>query len=374
MAQVNFSISNSKKKSFKLYLLAYFIMLGVAASFLIPNYLFLRNNGEFLSIQQIVKKQLNSMEPAIYGTAIHDDTYFYKLALFKEVNPEIVAIGSSRMLQFSERFFTRSYVTIGGSMSSFEEGMYILDHVISTDKNLKVVLLGLDFWWFNPKNKCARMYHEPARLSLQKLLLPFRWLWQGKISFKQYLSRLIMPANSDLIGVDAATNGSGYLPDGTYFYNYEAGEDSSRKYIGMSKRAAAEGTGRFQPSETMDKESFKTLVRLLDILRSKNIKTAVFLTPVAPSVAKEIDSNPDNFKYVTELRNELRKNNIKCYDFIDPSFLGSTDSEFYDGIHPNSLNCERILNFMYKDMDPVLKSMLDIGRIRNDLEAFDTLK
>ncbi len=349
-------------------------MLGISASLLIPNYLFLRNNGEFLSLKQIVRKQLDSKDAVIYGTAIHDDTYFYKLALCKEAKPEIVAAGSSRMLQFRKDFFTKSYVTAGGAMSSFEEGMFTLENIISNDSNLRAVLLGIDFWWFNPKNKSARMYHEPSRLSLQKLLLPFKWLREGKISFSQYLSSIVKPGPSNLIGISAAAKGSGYLSDGSYFYNQEAGVASSRKYVGISRKEAAEGTGKFLPSEKMDRESFKTMVRLLDILKSKNIRTAVFLTPVAPSVAKEIASFPDKFKYVDELREELKRSGIKCYDFIDPSFLGSTDSEFFDGIHGNGLNCERMLDFMYKDMDPVFKSMLDIRRIRKDLEASERPK
>ena len=65
------------------------------------NWLFLENAGELTAIEDVVARQQN--EGGLYGTAIHPNDYAYKLALLAARQPEVVAIGSSRVLQFPVR-------------------------------------------------------------------------------------------------------------------------------------------------------------------------------------------------------------------------------------------------------------------------------
>ena len=58
--------------------------------------LFLWRVGELWSLSDIVSRQ--GRTGAIYGSAMHDDSFDYKLQLVSAAKPDVVALGSSRVL------------------------------------------------------------------------------------------------------------------------------------------------------------------------------------------------------------------------------------------------------------------------------------
>lgn len=370
---MNSSTSSSNRRPFKRYLAAYFALMGIAAAALVPNYFFLKNSGELLSLPKIVEIQCASSTNILFGTALHDITFFYKQYLFDKLNPEVVGLGSSRMMLLRKEFFKRPFVNMGGTMGSFIQGLVIADKITGTDKNLKTVLIGVDFWWFNGKLEHSFETTEPQHLTFKKLLTPFTWLYKGKITAGEYLRRaspFYDSCNDKYIGVLANRMGSGFGPDGSYFYsNVFIGEKYSPKQISIYVDMARKGTARFLSADRIVQSRLDSLIKLLKVFKSKNINVVVFLTPVAPSVAKAMKES-GNFKYVDDMKESFAKNNIRYYDFLDVSMLGATDSEFYDGIHGSELTYCRILDSLYRNEEK-LDEVIDINQVRKYLDNPD---
>ena len=129
------------------YLLNFIKNTAIILVFLSPIPLFLFSTGEFQSIALVADKQLSGKSNSIYGVAFRNNTIEYKMQMLSEVNPKIITLGSSRVLQFSKEMFNKDFYNLGNTMSSINEGFEISDHIIN--QNPEIVFFGIDFWWFN---------------------------------------------------------------------------------------------------------------------------------------------------------------------------------------------------------------------------------
>lgn len=356
---------------FKKYLLTYFALTGASLTLLVPNYFYLKNSGEFLGLDEIASRQARSEEQVIYGSAVHDDFFPYKRILYEKVKAKVVVLGSSRVMKFQSKYFTESFITMGGSMSSIDEGLYLLNKIIADGGKPEAVILGVDFWWFSPKNTSKIRSEDSSRFTFHKLILPFHWLINRKITFGDYLAKAnpFRKNSSTLIGVSANTKGSGFLPDGSYLYSQRMDAASHMKHVEATGTEVKKGVGKFIPAKNIDSGYFSKFVKMLELLKSKNIRTVVFLTPVAPLVAREMDNSGEALAYVRELKAELARNRIYCYDFINPAVLGATDSEFIDGLHGNGLTCARILAHIYNDEKSGFQPFINIKEVNQELNS-----
>ena len=109
--------------------------------------LFLWRAGELSSLSDIVARQ--GQTGTVYGSAVHDDSFAYKLQLVSTAKPNVIALGSSRVLQFRQAHFTETFINADRAMTTPAEEIKFLDALLPRHKP-KVVILGVDFWWFNP--------------------------------------------------------------------------------------------------------------------------------------------------------------------------------------------------------------------------------
>ena len=87
--------------SFLFKLLAF--ILPVVAIFILPFFVFI-NSGEFTPLSEVVARQ-NKDPNILYRLAYDNNAFAYKLATAKARNPEILALGTSRGMQFRSGFF-----------------------------------------------------------------------------------------------------------------------------------------------------------------------------------------------------------------------------------------------------------------------------
>jgi hypothetical protein len=162
------------------YVLTYLALVSPLALVIFANYLFLRGSGELLLAKDIASAQ--SANDVLYGTATNHNTYQYKLELYRKWKPDIVAVGSSRTLQLRGNFFNTPFVTMGGAMNSLKEGELLWEDMLRIHQS-KVVLLGLDFWWFDESKPEGSDNHvlRGGELHLSKLLFPAESLLNGKV-------------------------------------------------------------------------------------------------------------------------------------------------------------------------------------------------
>ena len=111
------------------------------------NELFLERLGEYLPLSEIVHIQQTNPTLCLYGSQVHSDFFHYKLEGYRQIQPRIAAIGSSRVMQFRENMFTDSFYNLGGTLASVEYTRHAVSLMLQAHKP-KVVIVGLDFWWF----------------------------------------------------------------------------------------------------------------------------------------------------------------------------------------------------------------------------------
>ena len=80
--------------------------------------------------------------------------YRYKLMLHDLRKGSVLVLGSSRVMKFREYAFNTAFVNAGGVANSLGKARAMLELLIGTHRP-KVVLLGLDYWWFDARQSEA---------------------------------------------------------------------------------------------------------------------------------------------------------------------------------------------------------------------------
>lgn len=341
-------------KSYLKHLLFFCLLLALPIG---GNWLFLCNCGELLSVEEIVKKQLNSQKNCIVGLATRNQGYYYKKALYDEARPQVLVLGSSRVMQIRESFFTKSMVNAGGAMSSINEGLSFLQETLN-DSAPEIAIIGLDYWWFNQNAlEPSTLVKPPLKLShsisVRSYLLPYKWLWEKKITPTQYLSTLksfgkFSASLENGIGVDGILFQNGFAKDGSYVYakTISGNEPNFDDRFLLSMNNISQNGSRFEYGASVNAVHFANFIRLLKLLEQKKVKYFVFIAPLAPQVANKMDEYQEQYRFIADLRVQLSGAGVAFSDFHHPDSLGASDCEFIDGIHGGDLVYARILKNM----------------------------
>lgn len=304
------------------------------------NALFLENTGELLTGGEVAEFQQEVT--ALYGSALHDTVYRYKLALLEARRPDVVVIGSSRVLAMNQSMFSVPFANLGRTVNYPDEALKLAGDMLELHKP-KVVLFGLDPWWLNPRWIHApdfRTHDDPGgALSPEALFAPMRWLADGRIGWDLYRDRLTNaapPVIDDVVmlGIQAITIRRGYRPDGSLFRGgliYQArGADTG---FGDTLSRVAGDQAQFRFGQSIDETRVETLQETVALLRAAGVTVVTFLAPVAPTVRTAMAQNPDRFAYMTAAREAFASLNSLHLDAWAGDVLGEEDCEFFDGFH-----------------------------------------
>lgn len=324
------------------YFKTFWTVLLLGMSPFLASLYFCKQAGEMTSYREIVAKQVQG-NGFLYGSSFNGSNFLYKGHLVDHSHPRLMVTGSSRVMQFRKEMFTVPFVNTGGAVSSTS---HILDFLkFASLSQTKLVLLGLDYWWFNERNTGSAYGVDGNKIQFEKLTQPLTWLKQGRISFSEFL---FFKPNPERVGVRAVFSNSGFRPDGSFFY--------PQSIFGITSRAGADedwpGLWQRHQTELRTKNGqplidlrIRELKEAVDYLNQKNIKTVLFMPSVAPSVADNIEKSAPDAKYMEDLSTALNQNFPgMVYDFHHAGKkLNSSDCEFYDGFHGGEVNYLRIL-------------------------------
>ena len=95
-----------------------------------PMYVFILS-GEGMSTSSVIAAQKESVSPVLFGAAYGNSTAYYKLHYLFNAHPAVVALGTSRVMQFRSGFFTTSarFLNAGGSINRIEKFREFLDKI-----------------------------------------------------------------------------------------------------------------------------------------------------------------------------------------------------------------------------------------------------
>lgn len=350
------------------YLLIYGIGVSLLSTPFVLSYLYLSHMGEYLPLKEIQEIQANSAQ-SLYGTAVHSDIYFYKLEGYRQQLPNIVAVGSSRIMQLRQQFFTTTFYNAGGMISS----LYLAEHAINQLLEIhepKVLIISVDFWWFlNEQIASISLKEAPkekSRRYLASVRLPFLWLMHKKITLHNFLTTILHERNKKhIIGVSANTQNSGFGSDGSqyYQYNFTAGTQIpiEKMYTPKAQTLAMSTTGYFQMNQTIDRNRIDKFAALITKIRSKNIIPIILVPPLPEAFTNAMNAQKKGFQYYEEIFSTLAKKGVPLYTF--QNLQGISDCEFIDEIHPDHVASARMLLSISAEENSPIKQYVNTAEL-----------
>lgn len=345
------------------------------------NLLVLWRAGELAGEARIAADQ--QAKGTLYGTGLHGNDREHRLALIAARQPRVVVLGSSRMEQFRQDYFTVPFVCACTLMGAIEHGRPFVEAMFKVAKP-KLVILGLDYWWFgdSPDDGGGRWRPgaQASHLSAAKLLRPFGWLRRGSLKFGDYLG--VLAGRSDIarltthpkLGIQAVVRGRGVRKDGSALHaDALFGPARQHKAQDFEKVRAqiAEGDGYYPHDVRLAPRRFAVLERLVRQIESHGAKVVVILPPLAGRVADMMNAS-GKFAYIAAIRARLRRRGGEIYDFHDPRSLGAGDCEFIDDRHGGDVVVMRMLARVLRDNPgSVLSGVVDRAKITAAIARFE---
>ncbi|PRM89808.1 hypothetical protein CJ671_05455 [Aliarcobacter cryaerophilus] len=356
----------------KIFLIILFSLIYIPSLFvLFMCFLFIINIKQNSDLESSVKYQINNN--SIYNKA-NMNTFQYKLELLRIIKPKVLALGSSRVMQFREESFNTTFITAGGAMNHLNEGLLFLKKMIKFHKP-ELIIIGLDFWWFNQNfnqpEKFKHEYEEKFKLvdEIHNVLAKFK---NNSLNFETLMYGLKKEnnlTNYENIGLNSIKYSNGFRKDGSYQYSSFILGDEKNSDINFSNtfNRIENGNSRFEYGNNLSEERVKIFKDIIKFTQENNIKLILVIPPLANEVIQKMDNFRDKYNFVNEFRKLIKNSNIEYYDFHDMRDYYKNSCEFVDGFHGGDVTYQRILKKMY-DENSILSKYLNIESIKKSID------
>jgi hypothetical protein len=323
----------------------------------------------------------------LYGRKYFSQDYKEtKLELIRLRKAELLALGSSRVMQFRDIMMSpheQKFFNGGGIISGIGD-IEAYAHLVVGGRlpAPKLVILGIDPWWLSLKQKRKRDTNswidnyrgednsrEPAaHLSAIKGMLfsrefPWRLLQIG--------SRIRTPGYGlKPLGL-LAVEGDGFRCDGSYLYfRYINAYRNNPEYFDRETPPVIErvnkNVAQFNATRGIDPEKVAQLIDAIANLRNAGVEVCVLLPPFATPVDDAIKKNRNLTNWYAEYHNRLpqalREAGIQYLDVESPKTLGLSDDYMIDGFHASDVFVSYALEKLIEQA-PVGSYLASIDRV-----------
>jgi len=364
----------------KKFVINVFFFCAPLLLFAIPPFLALKISREnYFEIDNVVTRK----KKYLIGYAYNEPNYGY--LKWKEVTSKpkqnILAVGSSRILQFRANMFQSSFYNAGYTIISISEFVPFLKS-IPKSKYPEVLIVNLDQWMFNkrsdplssgnPIDKWKNSFRKNASATT------LNNVWQDLLTGKYgYVSLLKTSGEKGLekIGLNAAVNDKGFRNDGSIFYGDQItklmNNDSTANdylYNDTYKRIAA-GNNKFEYASEVNPKALFELDNLLKFCAVNNIYVVAFLPPYANKVNEKMQQS-GNYSYMSKIYpaavSIFKKYGFELWDMTLLGKYGSDDGETIDGFHGGEVTYQKMLIYMIEN-NSRLKDYTSLPKLQSDL-------
>ncbi len=277
----------------------------------------------------------------------------YKKEGMSRKKPNILALGTSRIVQLSEDLFAE-HVTfynagLDASTSREIDGMIRLLQSLSKEELPKIIVLGVDPWVLNP--------HYPAnqRTAKRKILdvveahpalnyfyggyrfLSGRWqAYEGLIRERHNWLSFLWAKGTEGIGLNAKLTHAGFLVDGSFVYPQDIKIEPARTSTDWV-RWLHEDRYRFAPADELDESVLEKLKGLLGFCQEQDIKVVGVLMPFRNDFYDALINSSRHAKFFEKFRrvtcDTLKSFEDECFDLSSPYALNLHEDDFIDTNH-----------------------------------------
>ena len=282
---------------------------------------------------------------AIYAPNMDERKFIKARIEYESLAPRTIVLGSSRIMQVGSHIAGREILNLSVSGASVEDDIAIW-HLASQKFKPNMILISADPWLFNAKSGQDRWktleyeYRSALRDMGIDLQSPIPSSSMDDNS-DQYLVRLYNAVNISKSEVDNDLPGllDKIRRDGSRVYNQSF---ASRSRDEVERKAESFATYAMTPYEfsSDSKVRFEQFVAKT----SSSYKVVLVLVPYHPKLYERMVSQDRKFIDIESQFIDLAaKLDIQIVGSYDPSALGCSDFEFFDGMHPKDSCMEKVI-------------------------------
>ena len=351
-------------KIFSLFLVPVAVLTGVAIFFAVYA-------GEIQPLRRVVDKQAEGGAEYVFARQIIErETVKYKYLSVMRQRPEILAVGSSRVLELRKEMFGKGSVFYNaGSMASSLMDLVDFVNALPQEYAPEVIIVGIDTWWFDVQYLRHRGFTDA--LSAPEEV----YNWRAYLYASRYvLSRLIIHptyaftlikgidpfGGGRAVGIDAIEHGNGFRNDGSRQYaGYISEMRRDMTYVDREVppiiERVREGYDPFSFGSSFAEAGPAILDEFLTLARARGIT----VVGIAPPFSTEVYAAMSNSHYASFLQSfkqnvavVFASHDIHYFDFSDLKSVGIQDVYMLDGEHPTETGVALMLMDVWKETCP----------------------
>ncbi len=331
-------------------------------------------SGELTSNTTMLEEHIENKQSLI-GLAYSNPVTFLKLHAAKQKTPEILALGTSRIMQVRDFFFknSSSFYNAGGGIFRINYLRYFTSEVIKSAKP-RMIIVCLDQNFFNPNwdNLSKTKFDDEYKDEYNALSYIFNnattcWhdAFEGKVPADYCLN--LKPGQ---IGLTAAVKKNGFRSDGSYYSGQiksHPEEDQDYQFKNTLDRIA-KATKRFEYAQQINSRAVNELDSFLTFCKVNNIHVVSFLPPYANKILSVMRSKGNDYAYLDKIMPALKpvfeKHRLNVFDFTDLSTIQAGDEEVLDGFHGSEKIYLRMMIQM-ANKDSILAKSCDVPALQH---------
>ena len=308
----------------------------------------------------------------------------YKARALPLVAPDVVVMGSSRVLQLRQAMFEgATFYNLGITNGNMFYADYFLEQMTTHEAYPTMILLGVDLDWFHPIDFGGAHYKSGQRIGTWQHSLTFADLLnqtrlltanllEGKITYAELLSGEANRFGDDYLRVGTQTliRGDGFRFDGSYYYYTATRSADFTAPVYNLEEVKSGNASRFNPATQADPRALAQFARLVATLKAHpSITVIAFSPPYAPQLYAQMEAS-DEYAYFDEVRATLQgyeDERFIYFDFSDGDLAGMTNANYVDSFHGSELVYTLMLQEMARGV-PALASMTDPDWLQAQLD------
>ncbi len=339
---------------------------------------------EEISVDRVLMLELNAGQATLYGPAFTNDVPYYKLQKTIQNNPDVLILGTSRVMQFRSGFFqqhVKMYNSGGAVLYLWEYKDFLRN--IPKQSLPKLIIIGIDQWQFNPnwrpdrfnlyennvmREPFIRMEHSFLNVLQASYWKIYKYTFRGRINFLTLLNKLFERRQ---IGLTAIIEQQGFRSDGSYRYGDQYLSDLDERFNEVPRRIE-DNSRLFERSQNVNNRE-SILEDFLEFCKQNGIHVIAFLPPYSLDSIQRMNNLYPDYKYLSNIASTIKpvfsKYNSTFMDFTDPAILGViSDSEMIDGWHGSEKTYLRII-IRLAEADERLRQLVNLKYLRQLLDT-----
>lgn len=296
--------------------------------------------GETYSIPKVFSVQEKKQGSLYMRKYISQGFKNYKYSGILRYQPEILVLGSSRVMQFRSEFFNNKFYNAGGLVRSHKD----LNSLINSEIEAKTILIGIDPWWYKEDNIINAKDHN--RFSIGEYSFDIT-RYNSLMDYDDLISDYFSQRNKQSVGAAAQLENAGFRLDGSLkipdsrvnlllkekkFVDTETPKTSKRIKNGLTSRFS------FSAIDTIE---FIKSAKIIKTMIDKGKDIIVYLPPFTSESYHSLRTTPEQknfFEFTTSFMPKILKElGIKYIPVENPELYALKDTFFMDGFHPSEV-------------------------------------